>query len=636
MERRKNRLVAFLLGVLTIFLLCLQALPIFSAAPSPVEMVNVKAAEPVENVTELPRSDSLFEFQQGAFMQRSSALNILGFAYRILNPDVFKFNVKEGGDDWANFEFTVYRSVTEEGGIDEKAYPVYRLRLLCYKGITIVGHKRMLIEGAVVEDAAIKDGQVVIGPDQKTNEADGQNITKTWSASDVKAMTASTAEEVAVMGLAAEFEESGYVFDYASVHPNKDIPFFTREKDGYSVLGILIETNSPHSDYFVTACSMISRWEGKTKKDGWIFPKVVKVYNSYVSLTRSDTRSVKTWVENCNAAGALETELGDDMLAIERANDILYNTETKLCDVTYLENIGNTPFARKVTKKILLPVTKGAICYDDVCNALGVNSLNALNASVDSFIQDDIGVYHAQYLSSTHAIVRTEGGKGVDYYLDCNHSFADYYQQYVDLGAFKVEAFEYALNEIKTVYPVLEGYTADSLYGLWGYVISPQESTWTHLWSEIFDRPADYKGSFKSYQTRTFVNISEYYEKLKEYGYNWLERVWQVWGGIWTNAAQYEVVHYLFYADPKTPEIGIGENGDVENDEGLIENDINKTAQAVVDLVEKQAENVKEQTNSLLRVVLAIVGIVGAVALVLGVIYIYYRYIAPEKKKARK
>ena len=177
---------------------------------------------------------------------------------------------------------------------------------------------------------------------------------------------------------------------------------------------------------------------------------------------------------------------------------------------------------------------------------------------------------------------------------------------------------------------------ADTLYGLWGYVISPQENTWNHLWSEIFERPAEYKGSFKSYETRTFVNISEYYEKLREYGYNWLERVWQVWGGIWTNAAQYEVVHYLFYADPKTPEIGIGENGDVENDKGVISNDMNSIAAELVGVVKEQAIQAKEQTDNIFRIVGIIAGVLGGVALVFGGIYVYYKFIAPEVRKTRR
>ena len=148
MEKRKNRFIAFLLGMLTIFLLCLQALPINSAAPSPIETVSAVAATS-ESPENYPRADALFEWEQGAFLQYKTFegteeiieddVNVLGFSFRVLNPDVFKFNVREESDDWANFEFTVYRTTSDIG-----AYPVYRLRLLCYEGMMIVGHKRVL------------------------------------------------------------------------------------------------------------------------------------------------------------------------------------------------------------------------------------------------------------------------------------------------------------------------------------------------------------------------------------------------------------------------------------------------------------------------------------------------------------
>lgn len=604
------------LSIFLYFLLSL-VLPIFSATPTTVCAPLTAQAEEKVDVSKLQRWDENYEWVNGASIGRNDSapdeFRYIKFRFEITNPDIFHLNAtkKGGGDDRATYEFTIYRESTQG------ATPIYQIGILSTYGSFFVGHKRVAFEN-VESDSTFRPGEISFLPDM--SKSDKARVI-------LSAETVATAnKESKQLYEAAKTvlkDEIGYTLDYAVLGDNASEPFFAAEQDGVPYLDIILTVNSPTTEYFVTAKSQI-RWYEKTvevKEDtflssitgslvSWMFKKTVQkeIYTGeeYDSLIKSPTRSVKGVLENMQAAGMLETEITSETARVQALN-IINNTTNEIVNVSYLQQIGNTPFAKKVTKKVTVPVVSGKIYYDDVSAALGGESLNCLGASVNGFVRDSYGDYTAEYLSSTRVEAKTVDGNRTDYFLKLGKTFRGFYSEIESEGAFNDGVYENMLNKIKQTYPAVTNYTDTTLYGLWGYVVVPETTTLHSLFKDIFQTPTEWSGSLFDYSIKGNLSVDTYTALLNEHGYSWLETIWQtVFTGV-TNGFSLPATHYLFCADPKKPEVNIGENGGELGDEsGVIVEKLEEVTKVAIESTNKATEEAFRTVRMLIATVLII------------------------------
>ena len=639
MKKVALRIGTLILGIVSVFLIILQALPIFSATPNS-SVMTVSADESV-NYLDWERGDGQFEWADGVFMEYTQTeLNKLGFRINVANPDIFKFH-KDGENQMALMFFTVCRTVGEKG-VNQRAIPIYQILIYSIPGFYAVGHKRLAVEEAGLEYSTIREGQIEIVPNQK------DDAPYFW-----------TAEELESDQKKYEFEKDpqlhsaiqilgeilmpgfGFTTDYLVAHGDETKVLDTMQIDGYPCFNLLIETDSPHVEYMVAMNSQLDTWEGETKTTGALWwKKRKKVNKRYISKTRSYSASVKQFLLAVQRDGELEKEFGSVPVVLQKAKDIIELTEEKSVTIAYLQQIGSSPFAQRVVKDIVLPVTAGKVCYADVCNALRVSTLNVLGASVIGFEQDSFGVYQAEYASSAHVIAKTVDGNKQDYYLSFNKTFADFYSEFTNDSVFSAGAIEYAFNSIVRKYvsnnSALDGFTPETLYGLWGYVVVPRTNTWNAIFADIFDVPTDFDGVLQSYELRENLSIASYNKLLSDYGYNWIERIWQDFLGLLQDAGTYEATHFLFYADPQYEDIKIAENGDVNSDKGVIVNKTEELVDEIVNAIEEKAEETENVAKKAWRVVGIVGAVVGGIALVFGGVFVWFKYVQPEINRSSR
>ena len=148
------------------------------------------------------------------------------------------------------------------------------------------------------------------------------------------------------------------------------------------------------------------------------------------------------------------------------------------------------------------------------------------------------------------------------------------------------------LNDIKKKFPAVANYTDTTLYGLWGYVVVPQTTTFDSLFDDVFQRPTEWSGSFFNYKIEGSLSVETYTALLREHNYSWLETIWQTaFTGV-TNGFSLDATHYLFYGSPKNPEVNIGENGGELGDEsGAIVESLAELTKAALESANKSSED---------------------------------------------
>lgn len=585
--------------ITSLFLLCFitfgLALPAVSAMPKRNE-VEAKAAAQLDT-SSLSRLDTNYEWVNGASINLDGGSYDIRFRYQITNLDIFKVKHDK---DYASYEFTVYRSTTES------VTPIYQIGILSSYGIFAVGHKRVGVDEG---DESFRPGEIQLGRNPKYSEKASAVITEESYAKE--SSTNKKVFDTAKSNLKAKLD---YTIDYVVLSNSKyrNEPFYAEDDDGFKYIDVSLEVNSPYMDYFVTAKSEIRWYEKTTYKvnlNSLIFHNLsplipVDHFNGekYDSITKSPTRSINGTLKNMQAAGALEKEFTDSE-QLQTANDILTKTERKTVEVSYLEQIGKTPFAKKTTKTLNLPVRNNQIYYDDVSEALGGASLNCLGASVNGFEMDSFGNYTAKYTNSVRVEAKTADGNRMDYFLNIDRTFKEFYSDISKSGVFEVGLYSFMLNGIKQKYKACTNYTDDELYGLWGYVVVPKTRTFDSLFKDIFKTPTEFTGEMFDYSIERDLSYTSYTKLLRDYNYSWLETIWQTAIAGLTNWSL-PATHYLFYADPDYKEVNIGENGgDLGEEGGAIVEEMKDVVQEAT----KEADAAAEEASRWIRVILATV-----------------------------
>ncbi|MCM1043506.1 MAG: hypothetical protein NC350_04800 [Corallococcus sp.] len=254
----------------------------------------------------------------------------------------------------------------------------------------------------------------------------------------------------------------------------------------------------------------------------------------------------------------------------------------------YLRRIPDTPFAEKVHTVIKVPVYEGRVIkLPDVMKALRCARFGVMQSYCDTFAYDAAtDTYTAVYYKSVYLNAKTVDGNSVNYYLDCNLSFKDYYYEFVKNDIFDNELYEYYYNLLHTKYTNLNGYTADNIYGYWGVVVIPRGNNLNQLWADMFGSTTTYQGVLENFVYTRNLKYESYNKLLHDYQYNWLEIAWKTIVGF-VSGSSYEANFYVIYCDSQTTEAFVAENGasDVDDNHGAIWNEIENGFNAIVDKV---------------------------------------------------
>lgn len=254
----------------------------------------------------------------------------------------------------------------------------------------------------------------------------------------------------------------------------------------------------------------------------------------------------------------------------------------------YLKRIEGTPFAEKIHTVIKVPVYDNhKIEIADVKKALKLKSFGVMQSYCDTFEYDaTTDTYTAVYYKSVYLNAKTVDGNSMNYYLDCNLSYEDYYGGFVDKDIVDRGLYEYYLNKIHVTYPNLDGYSSDNIYGYWGVVIIPHGNDLNQLWANMFGSSTNYSGELKTFLYTKNLKASEYNKLLNDYQYGWLEIAWKdIIGGL--TGWSFEADFFIVYCDSQSTEVFIAENGATSADDnhGAMFNGIKDAANAAINAV---------------------------------------------------
>ena len=281
----------------------------------------------------------------------------------------------------------------------------------------------------------------------------------------------------------------------------------------------------------------------------------------------SSIRSIYTVLQGMDDAGYLEGSVFE-----ERGSEILANALCQSVKIKYLEQIEGTPFAKMIEKRVDIPVIDSVVRVRDVCTALNVDTIDCLGSNCLSFRYDaTTDTYVAYYLKNVWLRSITTDGNYMDYYLDINLSYQDYYYQFVEDGVFTNDLYEWIFStQMMTKYPALEGYLYSEVYGYFGMAVVPNTHTLDSAFATMFDIDVSQTGIIKSFSFDQNLSFDAYQKLLSDYQYSWLSKVWEgIWGTVTGDTA---ATHYLFFSEPGVDRGHIGEGGqeDGEDTSGVV------------------------------------------------------------------
>ena len=239
-----------------------------------------------------------------------------------------------------------------------------------------------------------------------------------------------------------------------------------------------------------------------------------------------------------------------------QAKEIINAPNEQEITISYLEQIGETPFATRKTKTITAPIINNILTLDNVAKVINVASIEFMQSYCDGFTYDYVtDSYVAHYRESVCLRSKDADGHEVDYFLSPNRSY---------------------WNSMIREYPEIWNIPDTQLYGYFGYTVIPNKYTLNGLWDDLFDSRS-FSGSV-SYFAYTDTLTQEQYDKLlgEQYNYSWLSRVWNGFMSLFDSYDGVPVSNYLFYVnDDGSDKLWIGENGadDFYDDNGAIVND---------------------------------------------------------------
>ena len=329
----------------------------------------------------------------------------------------------------------------------------------------------------------------------------------------------------------------------------------------------------------------------------------------------SDIRSYYQVVNAINEAGKLEEEFTEIEMQ-QYATKVLGGKETSV-RVEYLENVADgVPFAKKVQKtcNIYMWEDDTELTSSEVAYALNLPGVNTLISACEGFKKDSDGIFKAKYYPGVYLDAKTEDGKSMQYILNPNNSFNDFYQPLVEDGVITEDLKNYYLNQLITTYPVLNGFTGDQIYGYFGYVVIPETFTFNRAYSELFGDKVNFDGVVQAFGFEGAISLTAYNKLLKDYNYPWLSRIWN---DVWGTLVQCNATHVMLYADCTSSKAYYTMNGatEIEDTNGLVHNQIEGSLIEFGEKISNTTKNVsdllKGRSNSISAIfIVLILGIV--------------------------
>lgn len=255
---------------------------------------------------------------------------------------------------------------------------------------------------------------------------------------------------------------------------------------------------------------------------------------------------------------------------------IITDSTTEKIKVSWLERIGDTPFAQKKYDYIEIPVINNTISPSDVVTALGLETLAVGQSSCQYFKYDSTtDTYNAYYLKNVWLSSKDSNGNSMNLFLDINKSYYDYYYPFVRDGIFTNGMYEWFWSTMVVAYPEISGVDDGNLYGYFGYTSVPYTYTLNQLIYEMFDGSPNMDGVVRYFSYRENLEYSSYRRLLDEYGYGWLEKGWNAVAGF-VVGSKYPADHYFFYCDGDEDNAFIGQNGadDIYDNNGAFANGV--------------------------------------------------------------
>lgn len=299
-----------------------------------------------------------------------------------------------------------------------------------------------------------------------------------------------------------------------------------------------------------------------------------------VNTLQSSNRSVRYVVEKAVEAGELSEEN-------ETVAEILDYTNNVTVPIEYLERIGNSPFARFVSKNIAIDYLGSYITPETVSNIWEDTSWSqCLGSNVIGFkLVDD--VYRAVYCDAVFLNVKTEDGGShqVSYALSLNYSFNDYFGKLsndpdidghydlIDKGLIASFYNEY-MNKYPEVSPAW-GITASNIYGYWGVAVTPNVSSVNAFVQRVLDSDVVFS-NIDDFTVKRYVgtlSTSNFESLCEDYNYGYFKRLGTEIKDFFSGKAHQEGTFYMF-AVPYAGVSVIGENGsgELSNSSSLIQN----------------------------------------------------------------
>lgn len=366
-------------------------------------------------------------------------------------------------------------------------------------------------------------------------------------------------------------------------------------------------------------------------------------------LIKSDERSYYQVLNNLTNAGAFDPESESDS-ELQPTSNLrefwikLLNDEGNAVNIEYLVNIEGTPFAHKERAQITMRTTNvegSTLMPDDVAAALGEDNIFFNSAPVETFIYDSSkSAYVAKYYNFVNLKAVTTEGQTMNYYLNPNMSFREFYFSFV-IGEDPVitsDCYSYMIGALKGDYPQLAAYQDTEIYGFWGYVVIPRTHLFSDLFASIQNKDTAFNGIYKHYEQDGNLSLGAYNRLLgEEYGYGWLQIVFSDLISSISAGGNFDVKHYFVYADGQYTKSSINQTGsaDVDDSTSVLNQDMQaaaKIAMTTIDNVNKVVQNTLSTVGDNVPTILIFAGVVGGIALI---IYINNKSGVPASGSAR-
>lgn len=312
-------------------------------------------------------------------------------------------------------------------------------------------------------------------------------------------------------------------------------------------------------------------------------------YKYYRGIARSPIVSLRNLARIHAKEGKLTTNsLGiwtsaEDMAIMQKVDSVInYFEDVRTVNVWYLEEVQGTPFSKEVLKRdVKVPFYSTSMSYHVLAKAVGKRDFRVFSNDAYTFEYDKgSNTFNAVYEPFIWIKGRTEDGNDIDCYAGTNVTFADYYKPFVDTGVISQEAYEQYYNaNILSKYPQLMGTKREELYGYWGYIVLPETHSFNTAIVDLLNVDATYSGAVSNIHFTTDINYNQYRTLLNEFGYTFLERVWNTVFSAITEQS-FKAENYIFYCDPNSSKAYINENAGktFDDDDSVFVNEVENVA----------------------------------------------------------